>query len=255
MTQVSTSPSLAFNTTAQSRSSAAPALFWLTVAQFILSLATIFILSSSINWPDSLSDGASKTLPLIRAQWTPVTLGYGAFLLTSLLLIPISVLARRVMLERGWDGPMMQASVSFGVLGGVLKILGIVRWFTVMPVLADLYLKAAPGSSVRESLSLVFEGFNAYAGGIGESLGDLLFPGIWTLFIALPLLKRIPWLGWSGLAVALALILGGVTNLLSLPLGELLLSAGTTAWTFWCVAFGVALLRGSSRKETLALQS
>ena len=246
---------LELKSTIQSRSSAAPALFWLVVAQLVLYFATIFILSSSINWPDSLSFEASKTLPLIREQWTLVALGYGAFLLDSLLLIPIAVLARRVLLERGWDGPMVQVSVAFGTLGGVLKILGIVRWFTVMPVLADLYLNAPAGSSVRESLSLVFEGFNAYAGGIGESLGDLLFPGIWTLFIALPLLKRVPWLGWSGLGVALALILGGVTNLLSLPLGEFLLASGTTAWAFWCVAYSVGMLRRSSRKETPALQS
>ena len=242
-------------TSVQARSSAAPALLGLMLAQLVLFLTTVLLLTLSINWPDGLSYDAARTLPLIREQATPLTLGYGAFLLAAFLLIPIAVLARRVLLERGWDGPLVQVSVAFGVLGGVFKILGIVRWFTVMPALADLYLSAPAGSSVRESLSLVFEGFNAYAGGIGESLGDLLFPGIWTLFIALPLLKRIPWLGWSGLAVALALSLGGVTNLLSLPLGELLLPVGITAWCFWCAAFGAVLLDSSSHKQPAALRS
>ena len=64
----------------------------LLIAQFVLMLAALFILGAAINWPASLDEPAAVNLPLILEQAGAVTLGYGSYFLSSLLLTPIALL-------------------------------------------------------------------------------------------------------------------------------------------------------------------
>ena len=113
--------------------------------------------------------------------------GYLSYLIHALLLIPIAALlpAAMGMTETGGRNAML-----FGGLAGFAKTLGIMRWIFLMPGLAAAY--AAPGATeaAQSAIAVVYEAFNAYAGGVGEIPGVSLFAGVWTLILSAALLRR-----------------------------------------------------------------
>lgn len=219
----------------------------LLLAQFAIFLVALVTLGRAINWPASLDQPASVVLPLIREQRGPVALGYTSYLLSALLLVPIALLLRRV-LDTGMGalfGSVLAVSAAIGAAAGVLKILGIVRWLVVMPFLADSYVDPAASATARETVMIVYNALNKYAGGIGEMLGVVLFSGVWTLLVAVVLLRSttLPrWLGWFGL-VAGVVVTAGFVEVFGVTIDGLYLTVSGVIWQLWMIALGVALLR------------
>lgn len=221
----------------------------LLLAQFAIFVVTLLTLGSAINWPASLGEPASVVLPLIAAERAAVSVGYVAYLASALLLIPIALLLRRAL--AGSSAQLLTIAAAFGALAGVLKILGIVRWLTVMPVLAQSYIDPAASAATREMVALVYQSFNAYAGGVGENLGVMLFSGLWTTLVALVLLRarpRRPWLGWSGL-LAGAVVLAGFVEVFGVDLGGLYLTLSGVVWQLWMIALGIGMIQRSGVRD------
>lgn len=146
------------------------------IAQFVLMWATFFVLSSSINWPASLDDPASITLPRLLDRYGLVMTGYSLYLLVALLLVPATAaLNRRFSLT----GALGQTTLALAIISAMAKSIGITRWLFAMPALAQVY---ASGTN-RATIELLFTTLNAYAGGIGEILGVALITGVWTVLM------------------------------------------------------------------------
>ena len=73
---------------------------------------------------------------------------------------------------------------AFAIAAGILKTLGIVRWLTTMPMLANLYV-GTPDPAIRTMIELNYMTLNAYAGGVGELLGVQLISGLWLILLGL----------------------------------------------------------------------
>src|SRR3712207_9486478 len=69
--------------------------------QFLLLTAAIVVLGSAIDWPASLDEPASVVLPAITEQRGAVVVGYGAYMLYSILFVPLALLLYRVLSSRG----------------------------------------------------------------------------------------------------------------------------------------------------------
>lgn len=161
-----------------------------TVAALLLLQPALFavpmvVLGMAIGWPASLRLPAGEALPLVHANAGAVQLGYWAYLLVSLAMLPLAFALRGWLAARGQAAWWHDALAVTGAAAGVLKMLGIVRWLSAMPVLAAAHAKA--DAAGRAAIELSFTALNAYAGAVGELLGVQLVSGIWMLGAGLAL--------------------------------------------------------------------
>lgn len=217
------------------------------IVQSLVMLIPIVVLGGAIGWPASLDEPAAVVLPLIREQRGAVAAGYFAYLLASVLIIPMALLLHRLL--DGQAGALLAVAAAFGALAGVLKGLGIVRWLVLMPALADTYVDPATSATTRETVTVMYDAFNRYAGGVGENLGVMLFAGLFTVLLAAAIMRSpdLPrWLGPTGLATG-ALTVAGIAEVFGVEPGGLYLTAAGTIWQVWFVALAVVLLRTRPR--------
>lgn len=212
----------------------------LLIVDALLAFAPVAILGAAIGWPASLSKSAGEQLAAVHAHPGAVMAGYGLYLLYSLLIAPALVaLAARVFAgSGGLQRPLAATVVVFAALSALARAIGILRWLTVMPVLAGAH--AAAGPAERAHIELVFRAITAYGGGIGEVLGVSLL-----MAIALGLLSLGAWLS-RGLPRVLAgagVMTTTALAALSLPAfgGPVVVpvAAAVSGLSLWMIAVGV----------------
>ena len=214
----------------------------LAIFHALLFFVPLGVLGSAIGWPANLDLPAAHNLPLMLEQSTAIGLGYSVYLLYSLLFCPVVLLLSRAIAEEDELPMLLKLAVGFALLSTLARCLGIVRWLTVMPVLAAQYQGADPaGKSV---VSALYTAFNSYAGGIGEILGVFLLAAASVACLASALWQKVGvprWIAQMGWATALGLLF------LSLELFGLDLSAFTAPlsvlYMVWMVCLGVFLIR------------
>ena len=214
---------------------------WLLIADALLAFAPVAVLGAAIGWPASLDQPAAEQMALIAANADAVALGYGLYLLYSILVAPVMIgLAARAF--GGLQNPLATTVAAFGALSALARAIGILRWLTVMPVLASAHAAADPAT--RAQIELVFGAITEYGGGIGEILGVSLFMALslGTLCVAALRNGGLPrWLASAG--VVSALLLAG----LALPAlridVQVPVAAAVALLSLWMLAAGVWLLR------------
>lgn len=211
----------------------------LLLIQFVTMWGAFFILAPAINWPASLDEPPAVILPLILDQSGAVFAGYLSYLIHALALIPLAILLRDAL---RLDGAMGRAVVTLGVLAGVAKALGIVRWLFLMPGLAAAYTDPAATPATKDAIAVVYEAFNAYAGGVGELLGVGLFAGIWTIVISVAVLRQ-GWtvIGYAGLGAAV-LLLSTLLSVVGIE-SPVMLTLSGILWQFWTLALAITIWR------------
>jgi hypothetical protein len=216
----------------------------LLIVTALLSFAPVAILAPAIGWPASLGNPAATQLDAIRATPGAVQLGYGFYLLYSVLIAPaMIVVAARTFgtLNR----PIAQIVIALAAISTLARCIGILRWLTVMPALAKSHANADAGGKFM--IERIFEAVNSYGGGIGELLGVSLFMGAAVMLVSVA--------AWQSNTIPRALAAFGVVSALFL-LGMMLptigvaikipVAAAVTILTIWMLAFGGWML---ARKE------
>ena len=211
----------------------------LFIATAVLSFAPIAVLGPAIGWPASLRAPAAQQLAMIGGAPDAVALGYGIYLLYSLLVLPVMVLlALRV--SGSLARPLAMLVVTLAALSVLARCIGILRWLTVMPALANQHAVADPGQ--KKVIETVFLALTSYGGSIGEILGVSLFMALSLGLATITALvnKTLPaWLAAWGLVSAL-LLLG-----LSLPaLGiavQIPIALAASMLSVWMLAAGMVL--------------
>ena len=214
------------------------------IIEVLLIFAPLIILGAAINWPASLDEPASVNLPLILEQYTAMMAGYSIYLVYSLLFWPMAYLTGRAIVIDDTSDTLFRVASGFAVLSALARALGIVRWLFAMPVLARLYTNPAIAENDKESISMVYEMLNAYAGGIGELLGVSLFASIWLMLICILLLRSSEWpnwLGYFGLIAAASLLLN-LLEMIGIDMGPMI-SVSETLQHFWMLATAIMFLR------------
>jgi Domain of unknown function (DUF4386) len=191
------------NSTASARKFAAA----LLILEPLLFFTAFAILSSAINWPASLGLPFNEALPSILAKLSEVRLGYGFYLASSLLTIPLGIALYNT-LGREKPGMSMQLILAFMAAAAIFKAMGITRWLIAMPALANLHAGAANDPTLLAAIQTSFVTLNEYAGGgLGEWMGVGLMSGLWMVMLAYFLRNR-------SLLAAILFAIGGVTALL-----------------------------------------
>lgn len=215
----------------------------LLILDALLSFAPVAILGAAIGWPASLDKPAAEQLAAIAAAPGGVALGYGVYLLYSVLVAPVMIgLAARTF--GGLGSPLAATVAAFGALSALARSIGILRWLTVMPVLASAH--AAGDAATRAQVALVFDAVHSWGGGIGELLGVSLFMAlsVGLLSIGGRIAGALPtWLAVLG-TVAAAMLAALAAPAFGAP--EFMpVAAAVSMLSVWMLAAGVWLLRGS----------
>src|SRR5215210_2945063 len=201
------------------------------------------LLSVTFEYPDILREPAGYVLERFDAGGAGLIATWYGFMLTAVLLVPLAVLVHRVLGRQ--DTPYMAVATAFGVVAGVVQFLGLVRWPFLVPYLADTYLDPASSRATRESVAVVFEAFNRYAGvAVGENLG-YLFTGLWTVLVALAMFgSPLPfrrWLALLGVVSAVSVLVGTLEPAGLEPAANIVV-VGYILWSLWLALTGVFLL-------------
>ncbi|MGH3146900.1 MAG: DUF4386 domain-containing protein [Rubrobacter sp.] len=205
------------------------------------------LLSVTFEYPDILREPAGYVLERFDAGGAALVATWYGFTLTAVLFVPLAVLVHRVLARE--DQPFyLGVATTFGVVAGVVQFLGLVRWPFLVPYLADAYTDPAAGEATRDSVTVVFDAFNQYAGvAVGEHLG-YLFTGLWTALISLSVFRSGRfgrfgrWFGLFGLGSA-AGILVGTLKFAGLAVAADVVTVAYILWSVWLLAFGIVLLR------------
>ena len=211
----------------------------LLIAAAILSFMPIAILGPAIGWPASLRLPAAQQIAAISGAPAAVALGYAVYLLYSVLVLPVMVLlAWRTCgnLAR----PVAVMVVAFACLSVLARSIGILRWLTAMPALAQQH--AAADANGKQVLEAIFTTLTTYGGGIGELLGVSLFMGL-SLGLAMAAAwsnRTLPrWLAALGMLSALlllALFLPTIGIAVAVPV-----AVAVSVLTLWMVAAGIVV--------------
>lgn len=140
-------------------------------------------------------------------------------------------------------------ATTFGVISGIVQIIGLLRWTFVIPVLAKNFVTAA-NEATKESNSVAFQTIHQFGGVLlGEHLGQL-FTVIWTIAIAAAFnkLRLSPkWIIWFGYISAAIYLLAQAelfkTVIPGFPVWELAGFIGSTLWLIWLVIVGIRFLK------------
>jgi hypothetical protein len=212
----------------------------LALFQTVLFIVPMVVLGRAIGWPASLRLPAAEALPLIANQAEAVLIGYGAYLAVSLALIPLAFVLRGWLAMRGVSGWLVDTATFLGAGAGLFKTLGIVRWLSVMPLLAAEYGTA--DEPARRMIELSYRTMNAYAGAVGELLGVQLLSGLWLVAIGWALRRAGKnWLGLAGFACG-ALFLTTALRV-AIPAAGMIQSAAVPLALAWFIGLAIMLWR------------
>lgn len=210
----------------------------LLVGGAVLANVAFTWLGSAFNYPDVLKEPAAEVLVRFRDNRTEVVAGFVTLALSAALLAPIAVAVGRLSGHR-----LMRVAVPVGIAAAVVQVVGLSRWFLLVPGWADDAL--SPDPAVAAAARDAFVTANQVLGNlIGETFGYLL-TAAWTLLVVLALGRGFAGAWFAALGTAAAvLVLGGVLSPLDLPLVDTANFLGYVLWSLWLVAFAAVLLRG-----------
>ena len=201
------------------------------------------LLSITFEYPDILREPTGYVLRQFDAGGNGLVAIWYGFMFTAVLFVPLAILVHKALARE--DTPYIAVATAFGVVAGVVQFLGLVRWPFLVPYLADTYLDPASSGATRESVAVVFQAFNQYAGvAVGEHLG-YLFTGIWTALVALAMFgSQLPFRRWIALLgmVAAAGVLVGIFEPMGFEPAAEIVVVGYILWSIWLALFGIFLL-------------
>ena len=204
--------------------------------------AAFFALQRAFEYPDILRRPTEEILRRFRDGGPGLRRLWYVFAASAALFIPVPVLVQ----ESFAPAPpwFLAVGTVFGVLAGIVQVVGLLRWPFVVGGLAEMYLAADANAAKREAVSVVFEALHRYAGvAVGEHLG-YLFTAIWTILLCLAIIATGivgEWVGWLGLPGALMIFAGLFEEAGWKPAGAIT-AIGYVLWSLWLIVFGVSLL-------------
>lgn len=211
----------------------------------ILFFVPLGVLGMSIGWPANLDLPASHNLPLVLAQAANVKIGYSTYLVYSLLFFPAMFFIAQAIAGNMPMRTTLKIAVGFALASTLARSLGIIRWLSVMPVLATKFEKG--DTATKDQVGLVYDAFNSYAGSVGEILGVFLFAALTIALISFSMMRssRFPkWLAFIGIASA-----GGFaalsTEMFGLDLGAYIAPV-SVIYLVWAVCTGFFMMRRAS---------
>lgn len=219
-----------------------PSQRWVTggvlVAGAVVANVAFFGLGSTFEYPDILDEPTRTILELFDANRAATMTWFAVLALGAAMLVPGAIL-----LARHGRHPAARWSALVGAAAGLVQVIGLSRWFLLVPGYADRALDPAATAASRLGAEDAFETAHRILGTVvGESLGYLLTAG-WTVLVllAFPVAARW-WRAWGGASAALILL--GLLVPFDVPGTDVANFVGYVIWSVWLIALAWLLVRG-----------
>jgi len=206
------------------------------------------LLIMNFNYPAILREPVADILTKFQAGGNSLIYTWLAFAWVGLPMMFGVVMLKRVLENE--NSPFLETATTFGILGFIVQITGLLRWVFVVPILARLFTDPTTDATTQAAISVVFSAVHQYGGVIlGEHLGQI-FTIIWASMISAIIYesqvfsKWVSWLGW----IASTIYLLAQTELLatSMPNFPVINWAGlygSLLWLVWVIVLGVYLVK------------
>lgn len=215
------------------------------IAGSVLVLIPYTILVVTFNYPEVLRNPAGEILTRFHAAGSPLIFTWLAF---ALLGFPLLFGYHRLGQFLQKDHPFAGFATFIGLAGGMVQIIGLLRWVFVVPVLASAYA-GTDSQVVKTSLESSFMLIHQFGGVLlGEHLGQL-FTIFWLISFSVILFQA----GLIGKAFAGFGLLSGIIYLLAqaellatvipgFPVWEPAGFIGSTLWLIWMIVLGIRMM-------------
>lgn len=218
---------------------------WLLIVGAIAVFIPYTILTSIFEYPDILRQETSVILTKFHEGGNRLIWVWFAFAITGLPLLPAYILLGKVLENKS---SLVRIATSFGVIGLVLQMIGLLRWTFVVPVLAENFVNA-PDEATKAAAIVSFKTIHQYGGVIlGEHLGQL-FTIAWTVMMSYVFGKAnlfpkwVIWLGYiSSVIYLLAQAELFATVMPGFPVWDMAGFLGSTLWLIWLIVFGILFI-------------
>lgn len=211
----------------------------------VLLLIPYTILTITFDYPDILREEAGFILTLFQKGGNSLILTWWAFAMIGIPLIPAYILLGQKLEEKDSTA---RVATTFGLIGLVVQIVGLLRWTFIVPVLASNYVS---GTEIEQQSAIItFQTIHQYGGVVlGEHLGQI-FTIVWTVWITMIFykIKLFPnWVNVLAYTSATIYILAQAeifsTVIPDFPYWGYAGFLGSTLWLIWMIIIGVFLLR------------
>lgn len=206
------------------------------------------LLIINFDYPDILRQPAAEILVRFQAGGNALIFTWLTFAWIGLPLLLGAIMLKRILVNE--NSPFVDLATTFGVIGFIVQIIGLLRWAFVVPVLARIFTDPTTDSATQAAVSAVFLVIHQYGGVIlGEHIGQL-FTILWMSFISVIIYKSkmfnkwVAWLGW----VASAVYLLNQSELLATAIPDFPMIGwaglyGSLLWLVWMIVLGIYLVR------------
>jgi hypothetical protein len=205
----------------------------------------------NFDYPDILRMPSADILIKFQAGGSPLIYTWLAFAWVGLPMLFGTMMLKRILEKE--TAPFLEIATTFGVLGFIVQVIGLLRWVFVVPVLARLFTDSNADPATQAAVSAVFVAVHQYGGVVlGEHLGQF-FIILWMTMISAiiyksPLFSKwVAWLGWIASAVYLLaqteLLATAIPEFPSIDWAGLI---GSLLWLLWMIVMGVYLVRSKA---------
>lgn len=234
---------------------------WMRVTGLAFVLGPILVnipyslLIANFEYPDILREPTGEILTKFAEGGNGLIFTWLGFAWSTVPILIGILLLRRILEEDGHQ--LAGAATVFGVIGGVIQMVGLLRWSFVVPGIAAAHTAAGATEATKSAAEVTFNAIHQYGGVVlGEHLGQA-FTIAWIVLISAMMFRsRVfrPWLGWAGLAAAAIYSLSQLeliaTVIPDFPNWEAAGLFGSLLWLLWMILLGVRLLAASRHQAS-----
>lgn len=218
----------------------------LLIAGAIGVLIPYIILTITFEYPDILRQDTGTILTKFHEGGGSLIFTWWAFAMLGFPLIIAYILIGQKLEHRlGF----VRWVTTFGVISGIVQVIGLLRWVFVVPVIANSYVTSGDAMT-KTAATISFQTIHQFGGVLfGEHLGQLLTI-VWTVMMSYAFLKLkiFPkWISWLGISASVIYLLAQAelfnTVIPGFPVWSMAGFAGSTLWLVWLVILGVKFLK------------
>ena len=204
------------------------------------------LLTMNFDYPEILRHDAGTILTRFHAGGSSLIFTWWAFAILGL-----PLLISYILIGQKFENQFIfiRWVTTFGVISGIVQVIGLLRWVFVVPVLATQFTSATDEATKIAAVS-GFRLMHQFGGVLlGEHLGQL-FTILWTLFMSFAFLKlkTFPsWVAGLGIVASVIYLLAQAelfaTVIPGFPVWGMAGFIGSTLWLIWLMIIGFLFLR------------